>query len=152
MVVLISTGIVEWCIFLNINYYSAEINTKSEMISWIKENTKTDDVFLTPMWALNRFFLAGRPAFYGWPYYAWSAGHDTDKRGNLYGDLLRGCYGDKDEFVRICRENNIHYVVVDPEMYDLEREGITFNEAFFQNNFTEVASFPDENTKIYKVY
>ena len=36
--------------------------------------------------------------YYGWPYYAWSAGHDTYTRDTIYLWLITGCGGDIDEF------------------------------------------------------
>ena len=33
--------------------------------------------------------MAGRRVFYGWPYYAWSAGFDATKRDRVYTEFLR---------------------------------------------------------------
>ena len=33
--------------------------------------------------------MAGRRVFYGWPYYAWSAGYDASKRDRLYTECSR---------------------------------------------------------------
>ena len=33
--------------------------------------------------------MAGRRVFYGWPYYAWSAGFDASKRDRVYTELVR---------------------------------------------------------------
>lgn len=155
LVGLMGTGIVEWCVYIHINKGHIDVNTKSEMVEWIENNTSTSDVFLTPMWSVNRFFLAGRPAYYGWPYFAWSAGHDTYTRDEIYQWLITGCNGDIDQFVSYCKEREIKYLVFDPEFYDIQSsEGKPmYNAEFFAANLKQVAYFPEDNhTIIYQIY
>ena len=102
---------------------------------------------------MNRFLLAGRPMYYGWPYYAWSAGHDTYTRDTIYLWLISGCDGNIDEFTRYCKERHIRYLIAEPEFYNAEyADGITFNKEFFEENLTQVAYFAEENTTIYRIY
>ncbi len=154
LIPLTATGVSEWCTYYNLNKNHSIVNTKSDVTQWIINNTDEQDVFLTPMWSLNRFFLAGRPAYYGWPYYAWSAGHDTYTRESIYYWLVSGCNNDINEFTRYCRERGIKYVLADPEFYGYSYpDGCFYNEQFFAENLTQVAYFPDEGgTIIYKVY
>ena len=153
MVPLTATGVSEWATYININKTPLSVNTNSPVTKWIMENTEADDVFLTPEWSMNRFILAGRPMYFGWPYYAWSAGHDTYTRDTIYLWLITGCGGDIDEFTRYCKERNIKYLVADPELEQTEFEnGITFNKAFFEDNLTQAAYFAEENTTIYKIF
>lgn len=152
---LFGTGIAEWCVFVNLNKMYLDVDTNSEMVEWIVSKTDEHDVFLTPMWYTNRFYLAGRPTYYGWPYFAWSAGHDTYTREANYYWLCSGCNGNIDEFRRYCQEREIKYLVFDPEFYSLQNaEGeYIFNAEFFINNLEQVAYFPnDNNTIIYKIY
>ncbi len=152
---LVGTGVAEWCTFININKNTLNIDTNSELVEWIETKTNEHDVFLTPMWFTNRFYLAGRPAYYGWPYYAWSAGHDTDKREEIYLWLVSGCNGDINEFVRYCKEREIKYMIFDPEFFELEdKQGNpAFNAEFFTQNLKQVAYFPnDNNTIVYQIY
>lgn len=151
------TGIFEWCVYYNINeeprYLVADTN--SELVSWMVENTDEGDVFLTPPWSFNRFFLAGRPSYYAWPYYAWSAGHDTDTRLVIYEWLLTGCHNDINEFRRYCQERNIRYLIYDNEFnfYQNAFGEYIFNSEFFASNLTQVAYFPnDNNTIVYQIY
>lgn len=150
------TGISEWAIYVNANRDTCfAANTKSELVDWIVDNTNESDVFLTPYWSFNRFFLAGRATYYGWPYYAYSAGHDTDTRLYNYEWLISGCNGNIDEFVRYCTERNIRYLVADDEFYNYlsTYNTIGYNREFFEQNLTPVAFFSsDNNTTIYRIY
>ena len=105
------------------------------------------------MWSLNEFYLAGRPSYYGWPYYAWSAGHDTETRDQIYAWLISGCGGDINEFTRYCKERGIRYLIASPD-FDAGTYafGAQFNWEFFADNLTQVASFSENGTKIYKIY
>ena len=129
------------------------VDMNSPVTRWVAENTDPSDAFLTPMWSMNRFILAGRPMYYGWPYYAWSAGHDTYTRDTIYLWLISGCGGDINEFTRYCKERHIRYLIADPE-FDVADfgDGITFNRKFFEENLTFVAYFAEENTTIYRIY
>ena len=152
---LTGTGLVEWRTYINLNKDHIDINTNSELVDWIEHNTKPSDVFLTPMWSVNRFYLAGRPSYYGWPYYAWSAGHDTDKRDKIYQWLVTGCGGDIDTFKAYCKERGIKYLVFDPEFYDLHDNNNKplYAAEFFATNLKQVAYFPDDNnTIVYQIY
>ena len=150
---LTATGISEWATYININRTPMSVNTSSPVTKWIVENTDPSDVFLTPMWSMNRFILAGRPMYYGWPYYAWSAGHDTYTRDTIYLWLITGCGEDINEFTRYCKERNIRYLIADPEFEKTDYgNGITFNKKFFEENLTRVAYFAEENTTIYKIF
>lgn len=153
LVPLTATGLSEWCTYVNINRDPIQVNTESPLTKWIEENTDPSDVFLTPMWSMNRFILAGRPMYYGWPYYAWSSGHDTYTRDAIYCWLMTGCNGNIDEFRRYCMERNIKYVIADPEFDTAVFEGgIVFNRKFFEENLVQVAYFAEEDTTIYKVF
>ena len=150
---LTASGWYEWCTYTNLNKNHVTIQMDSPVTQWIVENTEPDDVFLTPAWALNRFYLAGRPSYYGHPYYAWSAGHDTYMRNDIYEWLITGANNDIDEFVRYCRERDIKYLLADPEFYAYSYSGDHFfNEAFFAKNLKPVAYFQSEGTVIYQIY
>ena len=153
LVPLTATGISEWCTYYNLNKGRYTIDADSPVTRWIIENTEPSDVFLTPMWSLNSFYLAGRPSYYGWPYYAWSAGHDTDTRDQIYAWLISGCGGDINEFTRYCTERGIRYLLADPE-FDIGEYAFNaqFNWEFFAENLTQVASFNENGAKIYKIY
>lgn len=154
LVPLTTTGVFEWATYINNNKNYLEADTRAALVEWIEENTDPSDVFLTPHWSFNRFILTGRPMYFGWPYFAWSAGHDTDTRFVIYSWLLSGCDGDADRFREYCRERGIKYVVADPEIAGVEMSpGYTYDPDFFAENLTQVAYFPeDRGTIIYQVY
>ena len=153
MVPLTATGVSEWATYFNLNKGYTSVNINSPVTKWIMENTDPSDVFLTPTWSMNRFILAGRPMYYGWPYYAWSAGHDTYTRDTIYQWLISGCDNDIEEFTRYCKERHIRYLIADGDMYDAQFDsGITFNREFVEKNLTRVAYFAEEDTTIYRIY
>ena len=153
MLPLTATGISEWATYINLNKSTVSANVNSPLTKWVMENTEPDDVFLTSRWSMNRFILAGRPMYYGWPYYAWSAGHDTYTRETIYLWLISGCGDDIEEFTRYCKERRIKYLIVDQELIDAEFDnGVKFNKEFVDKNLTQVAYFAEEDTRIYKIY
>ena len=153
MVPLTATGVSEWATYFNLNKGYTSVNINSPVTKWIMENTDPSDVFLTPTWSMNRFILAGRPMYYGWPYYAWSAGHDTYTRDTIYQWLISGCDNDIEEFTRYCKERHIRYLIADGDMYDAQFDsGITFNREFVEKNLTHAAYFAEEDTTIYRIY
>lgn len=150
---LTATGISEWCIYYNLNTHKGgyvELHPDSAMSDWIIKNTNKDSIFLSPMWSVHDFFLSGRQVYYGWPYFAWSAGHDTVTRQINYQWLLTGANGNIDEFRRYCAEMNIGYVIACDDYYGNAETADYYNPEFFQTNLTEVARF-DNGITIYKV-
>ncbi len=154
VLLMLGTGISEWFTFRNLNKNSVQLRVKSEMVEWIENNTPGKAVFLTKDWYINTFFLSGRMTFYGWPYYAWSAGHDTDSRLKTYEYLLTGCGNDIELFRATCAAENIDYFLFDPELYGYMNGAgeYIFNGEFFLENLTPLASFPnDQNAIIFSI-
>ena len=154
MVPLTATGVSEWATYVNINRNPLVTDMNSPVTRWIADNTAPSDVFLTPYtWSMNRFILAGRPMYYGWPYYAWSAGHDTNTRDTIYQWLISGCGNDPNEFIRYCKERNIKYLIIDDDFDHLDLDsGVELNKQFVERNLKQVAYFAEENTTIYKIF
>lgn len=151
---MIGTGVSEWYAFHNRNVNKMSVNLKSDMVDWIDRNTDPNAVFLTPNWYLHTFFLSGRMSYYGWPYYAWSAGHDTQDRMAMYEWILTGCGEDIELFYAVCEQENIDYILYNSELYGyLNGQGEhIFNKTFFESNLTPVATFPEDgDTIIYRI-
>ena len=150
VVLMLGTGVSEWFTFRNLNEEKIGLRVNSEMVEWIEQNTSGKAVFLTKDWYINTFFLSGRMSYYGWPYYAWSAGHDTDLRLQTYEYLLSGCGGNLEIFRATCAAENIEYFLFDPELYSY-RNGAgeyIFNGEFFLENLTPLATFPNDNNAV----
>ncbi len=147
IIALVGTGVAEWFVQHNRNRDSIRLDLHSEMVEWIDDNTPERAVFLTRDWYIHSFYLSGRMCYYGWPYYAWSAGHDTDARFRQYEWLLTGCGGDLALFRQTCAAEGIDYIILDTELLSYRNaagENIV-NSGFFQENLTRVAYFPNES-------
>ena len=150
LILLTVSGISDTIVFVNKNVNYIEARLDSAVVAWITEKTPSRAVFLTAPFSMHSFFLSGRYSYFGHPYYAWSAGYDTDKRSKTYGDLLSGCGGDKQAFLALCRQEGISYIMVDNEMRS--NKDYPMNIDFFTSQFEAEASFPEENdTVIYRV-
>ena len=153
IVLLTGTGVCEWFIYTNMNKGLAEFSVKSELSDWVEKNTDTRDTFLTPYWSLNSLYFTGRQIYYGWPYYAWSAGHDTDGRKKKYEYLLTGCNDNISEFIEICKKEHIKYFIDTLEYYDFETiDESNFHREYITSNLELIKSIPSENMNIYLIY
>jgi len=121
--IMVSTGVIDAFTIQNLNGRDAQGNQlsvpipeKSAFQDWILQNTQPDDVFLTTRDSVSEVFFAGRCEFYGWPYYAWSAGYDTNDRGVIFQEITRPT--DAETCKRLVMENKISYIVITPGLYD----------------------------------
>ncbi len=154
LVPLTLSAVFEWAVYANMNTGHKDIKHNSRVVDWICRNTRPDDVFLTPDWDFASFFLSGRGVYYGYTYYAWSAGHDVFKRVKSYCELVSGCGGDAEAFTALCKKEGIDYVIASPDYLESQLpEPYTFeyDPAFFAENLTQVEAFPEENIIIYQV-
>ena len=149
-VFLTATGCIDLWTYFVANRIRVSIPLDSPVAAWIETHTDPDDVFLTPRYHYNAFFLAGRKAFLGWPYYAWSAGHGTGARNDRVLWLYAGAGNSADAFRAFCRENGIAYAIVDDGWRRDLGEGL--DEAFLAANFRVAATFPDDgNLTVYAI-
>ena len=90
---------------------SIRLSLTDPLTVWISENAGADDIFLTPQYALNRVVLGGAMLYNGWPYYAWSAGYDTDYRAAQVKLMYEAAsVGELDSLIEA---NDIRYIIVD---------------------------------------
>src|SRR5207244_2654393 len=67
----------------------SEVTYKNDpLIDWLKKNTTPRDIFLSDRFVNHPILMAGRRVFYGWPYYAWSAGYNASNRYRVYTELF----------------------------------------------------------------
>jgi len=145
---LMVTGALECRLVHNINQNSVSLDTKSQLVQWVKANSRPDDIFVTAPYHYNAFFLSGRSVWFGHSYYAWSAGHDTEGRLRLYQQLLTGCGQDLDEARDLIRRESLDYLLIDDTLRQSAEFGV--DEVFFDDNFPLAAWFPEQgDSKIY---
>ena len=109
-ILIIPGGLIEF--FPIHNTYWSEVAYKNDpLIEWLTKETKPRDIFLTNRFVNHPMLMAGRRVFYGWPYYAWSAGYDASKRDKDYLELLQS--RDPRKVFRLLKENGINYVAID---------------------------------------
>lgn len=141
------TGIYETTIILKRNDAKSgnamSINEKSDICNFVMTQADSNDIFLTDWYSLNDFVLGGAMLYYGWPYYAWSAGYDTyGREEKTYAMYEASSPETLDLLVKEC---NIRYIVVDNGVRT--REEFTVNEENIRNTYKAV--FNDGNTVIY---
>jgi DNA-binding beta-propeller fold protein YncE len=109
-ILIIPGGLIEF--FPIHNTYWSEVAYKNDpLIDWLMKETKPRDIFLTNRFVNHPMLMAGRRVFYGWPYYAWSAGYDASKRDKDYLELFQS--RDPRKVFRLLKENGINYVAFD---------------------------------------
>lgn len=81
-IVLSATGLYDFAVILKANGpgHRVTVNMNSELTAWLEETLHKDDLLLTPEYSMNEVTMSGAMLYCGWPYYAWSAGYDTNYR------------------------------------------------------------------------
>ncbi len=115
-------------------------NTDSQ---WILENTMSDSIILNTTYLNNAASIAGRKIFLGWPYFAWSAGHDTNTRQEEMQAIFKS-----NDIHMICKKldaNSIDYVFLEQSSPDFQ-----FDNKFWKENFTPEYQNPISGNAIYE--
>lgn len=138
------SGLIDFFPIKNDTLYIFEDAPLDPDIAWIKENTSPDSVFLNSTYIYHPASLAGRKIFLGWPYFAWSTGHNTYQRDRLIREIWAA--SSKNEACFLLKENKIDIVC-------LEKDSIDFpiNFDFWLNNFSSVYENPRDSFIIYLV-
>ncbi|NLY74904.1 MAG: YfhO family protein [Firmicutes bacterium] len=143
------TGVVDFITLINKNLPQKAIvlEVDDPVTQWVEENTRPDDLFLTDAYCIHPILMAGRKIFYGWPYFAWSAGYDVDGRNVITSNIYGGY--DLQIVKELLEENQIRYVVIE----DGNRQSYEYrlNEDLFRDNFTLVYQNEERRIDIYKV-
>ena len=110
ILLIIPGGIIDFFPIHNTGW--SEVTYKNDqLIDWLNKNTTSREIFLTDRFVNHPILMAGRRVFYGWPYYAWSAGYDAGKRDKVYIDMFEN--RDPWKLYRLLKENDIKYVAFD---------------------------------------
>jgi sugar lactone lactonase YvrE len=106
----ISGGVIDFFPIHNTGW--SEVTYRNDqLIDWLKKNTTPRDIFLTDRFVNHPILMAGRRVFYGWPYYAWSAGYNASNRDRVYTELFES--KDPWKVYHLLKENGISYVAYD---------------------------------------
>lgn len=140
-------GVIDFFPIYNDHKISITDYKENEDANWIKNNTSPNSVFLNTTFLYDPASLAGRKIFLGWPYFAWSQGYNTEKRGKILKSILGS--EDKQTACKLLEENKIDYLEIKvqnppdpnvPPIFDL-----------FQKEFVKGYANSQENYSIYSV-
>ncbi len=109
--ILMATGIYECRIVSNIDKRALVFKEDDPLSLWVRENSCSRDVWLTDMYSNHESVLGGAMLYYGWPYYAWSAGYDTAARERRVKELFST--GDPEVLKAELSAEGIRYILVD---------------------------------------
>lgn len=110
-ILLTLSGIIDFFAIKNDKIYKLEDHPKNADVNWVVSNTPRNAVFLNSTYLYPAASIAGRKAFMGWPYFAWSQGYNTQKRTDEIKSILR----EKEKKV-VCEyltKNKIDFVALD---------------------------------------
>ncbi|MBP5491101.1 MAG: hypothetical protein J6Y10_10980 [Lachnospiraceae bacterium] len=110
---------------------------------WVWENATSKDIFLSPYYSLNNFVMGGAMLYYGWPYYAWSAGYATDIRQQNVKKMYEA--ESPVQLAELVTKYNIRYIVVDDDARSSKEYRL--NENVIRSTYEVVMSYG--NTDIY---
>lgn len=124
---LTATGIMDLITIINRDRDATALKVQLDhpILAWIEKNTNPRDILLTDWYSLHTILLSGRKIFYGWPYYAWGAGYDTETRSKIVNAIYGGT--DPDNIKELVTNSGIDYIVIDSgnrqsEQYQLNEE------------------------------
>ena len=114
--------------------YNLTFAMEDPLVDWIDENTTSQDVFLTPYYALSRAVLGGAMLFEGHGYYPMTAGYDTNKRYALTKEMYEA--SSVHELQEMIEANDIDYIIIDIDA----RQSMDYelNEAVFDAAYEKV--------------
>ena len=118
VIVMTGTGIYDFTVVLKKNDSSnggcVTYALDDEITMWFKENATSSDLVLSNYYSLHPAVLGGAMLYYGWPYFAWSAGYDTSGRELK----VRAMFAAETPSVlaELITENNIRFIYVDNDL------------------------------------
>lgn len=119
-----------------------------ERAQWIKNNTSPNSIFLNTTFLYDPASLVGRKIFMGWPYFAWSQGYDTYKRGDIVRKMLGST--NKSEACSLFLENKIDYVEI--KIQDPPDPNVPPISNLYEEEFTKAYENLSNNYSIYSVH
>jgi len=136
VVLMTITGFYDFNMVMKRNHpdYNLKFSMEDPLVEWIDENTTSQDVFLTPYYALSRAVMGGAMLFEGHGYYPMTAGYDTNKRYALTREMYEA--SSVRELQGLIEENGIDYIIIDIDA----RQSMDYelNEAVFDAAYEKV--------------
>ncbi|MBQ0000162.1 MAG: hypothetical protein KBT01_01300, partial [Clostridiales bacterium] len=142
--VLTCSGVYDFWTVIKRDYHEAHVyDDNSPVTQWVSENTCSRDIFLSSWDTLDPALWGGASLYFGWPYYAWSAGYDTYYREARVKEMFES--QTKDELIQRIEENQINYILLDNNVR--MNTSYVVNEELIADTFECV--FSHEWTQIY---
>lgn len=119
------------------------------LTSWLLENTKPSDVFLSHTLLTHPILFTGRKIFLGNTLFAWSAGYRVAEREAIYQRMFQE--RNPVELVRVLNQNGIAYVAIDSGVRS--NNAISgLNECVYQQHFEKVFDDTDRQYDLLTIY
>jgi hypothetical protein len=138
--IIVAGGVIDLMPIKNQGYLEVKL-TGDRLFDWVTTETEPTAVFLSDLYVVHPILLAGRRLYYGWPYYAWSAGYAVTARETEYRALF--ALRSPRELALRLQADHIDYVAFDDGLRDRGFAPI-LNEDLYPNNF-EVAFVDPDN-------
>lgn len=119
-ITLTATGAYDLLTIYNADKRALKIDMGSGLTEWLKENVKENDLVLTGEESMSEITLSGIMLYNGWPYYAWSAGYDTDTRAANAIEIYSS--KDKEKVKELVKKEGIDYIIYEDGMTYEEHE------------------------------
>jgi len=119
------------------------------LTTWLLENTKPPDVFLSQTLLTHPILFTGRKIFLGNTLFAWSAGYRVGEREAIYQRMFQE--RDPVELVRLLKQNGIADVAIDSGVRSNTLiKGL--NESVYQQHFEKVFDDADQQYDLVTIY
>lgn len=118
--ILIITGAYDLVTIYNSDKNSVEIDMDSRLTDWLKNHVTEKDLVLIGEDSMSETTLSGIMLYNGWPYYAWSAGYDTDTRAANAIEIYSS--KDKERVKELVKKEGITYIIYEDGMTYEEHE------------------------------
>ncbi len=114
---LTATGLYDYTIIIrnNDSEHGITVDTASDLTAYIRENLTDSDLVLSGPDSVSELTVSGCRLYCGWPYYAWSAGYDTDTRFEIAKQMYTSMSADA--LREKIKEAGITYILYENDMY-----------------------------------
>ena len=114
---LTATGLYDYTIIIrdNDDKHCITVDTTSDLTAYAKENFTNADLILSGPDSVSELTVSGCRLYCGWPYYAWSAGYDTDARFDLAKQMYTSMSAE--DLLETVKAEGITYILYENNMY-----------------------------------